>query len=149
MISEMAPTVKKAEGDPVAQLQQRGYRLTPQRMMVLEAMRNSDGHTSAEEICARVRASYPYANISTIYRTLELLKKLDLVTETDVGEGKARYHYVDKSRHHHLICQKCGLVIDTADSDMASLVDMLRRKYGFHADLKHLAIFGRCGKCAR
>jgi Fur family ferric uptake transcriptional regulator len=115
--------------------------------MVLEAVRESDGHISADEILARVHAKYPYANISTIYRTLELLKRLRLVTETDLGEGRVRYHYAENGRHHHLICQRCGAVADMADSDMSPLEDMLHRKYGFRADLRHLAIFGRCRQC--
>lgn len=133
--------------DPAALLQQQGYRLTPQRMMVLDAVRDSDAHISAEEVFARVHARYPYANISTVYRTLELLKKLHLVTETDLGEGRVRYHYADKSQHHHLICQQCGATLDMADSDMAPLEEKLRDKYGFRADLRHLAIFGRCCRC--
>ena len=64
-----------------------GYRLTPQRMMVLSAIENSDDHISAEEIYAQVVAKYSHVNISTVYRTLELLKRLGLVTETDVGGG--------------------------------------------------------------
>ena len=142
------PQGKKApKRDPVALLQQRGYRLTPQRLMVLEAIRESDGHVSADEILSRIHASYPYANVSTIYRTLELLKKLHLVTETDLGEGRVRYHYADKGRHHHLICQKCGATTDMADSDMSPLEELLRQKYDFRADLRHLAIFGLCLWC--
>ena len=115
--------------------------------MVLEAVRESDVHISVDEIFSKVHAKYPYANISTIYRTLELLKKLRLVTETDLGEGRVRYHYAEKGHHHHLICQKCGAITDVADSDMSPLEDLLRRKYGFRADLRHLAIFGRCRQC--
>ncbi len=134
--------------DPIAVLQEQGYRLTPQRMMVVEAVRDCAGHATADDICTRVKSKYPYANISTIYRTLELLNKLGLVTETDLGGGRLSYHFADHGRHHHLICQKCGLTIDTADSDLSPLVEQLRKKYGFRADLRHLAIFGHCSECA-
>ena len=74
-------------------------------MMILSAIENSDDHISAEEIHAQTVAKYPHVNISTIYRTLELLKRLGLVTETNFGEGLVRYHPQDKGHHHHLVCQ--------------------------------------------
>jgi Fur family ferric uptake transcriptional regulator len=70
-------------------LQQIGYRLTPQRMMILEAIADSSGHISAEEILERVRATYPYLDISTVYRTLDLLKTLHLVSETDMARPRS------------------------------------------------------------
>ena len=118
-------------------------------MMVLAAIEASDNHISAEEIYAQVHAKYPRINISTVYRTLELLKGLGLVTETDLGEGRLRYHLADKGHHHHLVCQKCGAVFELDESLLASVKDSLLQKYGFVADLRHLAIFGRCGNCQR
>lgn len=136
-------------GEIVKKLTDKGYRLTPQRLMIVSAIENSDGHISAEEIYAQVAAKYPQVNISTVYRTLELLKQLGLVIETDFGEGRVRYHPADKGHHHHLVCTGCGAVIDLDESLLSSLQGMLLRKYKFSADLKHLAIFGRCNKCSR
>lgn len=124
-----------------------GYRMTPQRIMILEAVQNANDHISAEEIYSRVRAIYPHLNISTVYRTLELLKNLQLVTETDLGEGKVRYHSADKGHHHHLVCQKCGSVLDLNESVFTELKNTLARNYNFTADLRHLAIFGKCANC--
>lgn len=132
-----------------SRLAELGYRMTPQRMMVLSAIQNSDNHISAEEIYAQVVAKYPHVNISTIYRTLELLKRLGLVTETDLGEGRVRYHPADKGHHHHLVCQECGAIIDLKESALASLKDTLLHEYQFIADLRHLGIFGRCVKCRK
>jgi len=115
--------------------------------MVLSAIEKSDNHISAEEIYARVVAKYPHVNISTVYRTLELLKRLGLVTETDLGGGRVRYHPAEKGHHHHLVCQKCGKIIDLDESVLSSLKSMLFREYKFSADLRHLAIFGRCANC--
>jgi Fur family ferric uptake transcriptional regulator len=134
-------------GDIVRKLSEKGYRLTPQRIMIVSAIEDSDGHISAEEIYAQVAAKYPHVNISTVYRTLELLKQLGLVTETDFGEGRVRYHPAGKGHHHHLVCTECGTVIDLDESLLSSLESMLLREYKFSADLKHLAIFGRCVKC--
>ncbi|HEY54922.1 MAG TPA: transcriptional repressor [Dehalococcoidia bacterium] len=134
-------------GDIVKKLAEQGYRLTPQRMMTISAIEKSDGHISAEEIYAQVITKYPQVNISTVYRTLELLKKLGLVTETDFGEGRVRYHPAGKGHHHHLVCQDCGAIIDLGEAVLAPLKNDLLREYGFSADLRHLAIFGRCVNC--
>lgn len=136
-------------GDIVNKLSEQGYRLTPQRMMILTAIEDSDDHISAEEIYAQVMAKYPHVNISTVYRTLELLKQLGLVTETDMGGGRSRYHPVGKGHHHHLVCQECGDIIDLDESLLSSLKSSLLREYKFIADLKHLAIFGRCARCSQ
>ncbi|MBM3165943.1 MAG: transcriptional repressor [Chloroflexi bacterium] len=131
----------------IMQLQQRGYRLTPQRMMVVDALHGGADHISAEEIHEQVRARYPYANISTVYRTLDLLKELGLVTEVALGDGRVRYHPAEKGHHHHLVCQKCGVVFDLPETAISDFGDVLSREYGFLADLRHLAIFGLCAEC--
>ena len=130
-------------------LSQQGYRLTPQRVMILEAIESSDHHISAEEIHVQIVARYPHVNISTVYRTLELLKRLGLVTETDLGEARVRYHPVEKGHHHHLVCRECGAVIDLDESLLTPLRSALLREYNFDADLKHLAILGRCVRCGK
>lgn len=132
-----------------SKLTELGYRLTPQRMMVLSAIERSDSHISAEEIYTQVVAKYPHVNISTIYRTLELLKRLGLVTETDLGGGRVRYHSAEKGHHHHLICQECGAIIDLEESVLSPLKKTLLREYKFIADLRHLGIFGLCVKCGK
>ena len=137
----------RQEGDLISQLSEQGYRLTPQRMMVMSAIANSEHHISAEEIYVQVVAKYPHVNISTVYRTLELLKRLNLVTETDLGGGRVRYHPADKGHHHHLVCQECGAIIDLDESVLSSLRSRLLQEYKFSADLRHLAIFGRCSNC--
>jgi Fur family ferric uptake transcriptional regulator len=133
----------------VSWLAELGYRLTPQRMLVLAAVENSDGHISAEEIYAQVVAKYPHVNISTVYRTLDLLKRLGLVTETDLGGGRVRYHPAAKGHHHHLICERCGMIIDLEESLLSPLKETLLREYQFNADLRHLGIFGLCRKCGQ
>ncbi len=128
-------------------LKQRGYRLTPQRVMVVEAVHNADKHISAEEIFVQVKARHPYANISTVYRTLDLMERLGLVIKTDFGEGYVRYHHMEKSNHHHLICEKCGTVIDLEGSALMPLQKGLLKGYNFKVDLRHLAISGLCASC--
>ena len=139
----------KQQGDIVSKLSEKGYRLTPQRIMILSAIENSDSHISAEEIYTQVLAKYPNVNISTVYRTLELLKRLGLVTETDLRGGRVRYHPAEKGHHHHLVCQECGTIIDLDESMLSDLKSALLREYKFSADLRHLAIFGRCTDCSK
>jgi Fur family ferric uptake transcriptional regulator len=128
-------------------LGQQGYRMTPQRLMIVAAIEDSNDHISAEEVYAKVLEKYPNVNISTVYRTLELLEELGLVTKTDLGGGRVRYHPADKGHHHHLVCRDCGAIIDLDETALAGLKDTLLRDYGFIADLKHLGIWGRCVRC--
>ncbi len=130
-------------------LREKGYRLTPQRLIILSAIEASDEHISAEEIYAQVAARYPNVNISTVYRTLELLKKLGMVYEINLGEGRIRFHSEGSGHHHHLVCQQCGTVIDIDEATLSSLKDALRRDYGFQAELRHVGVFGICEKCQR
>jgi Fur family transcriptional regulator, ferric uptake regulator len=133
--------------DIAARLAQKGYRITPQRLMILEAIEGASGHVSADEIYRDIRKRYPSLNISTVYRTLELLKEMGMVTETDMGDGRVRFHSLGHEHHHHLVCSKCGKVVDLDESMLSPLTTMLADKYGFRADLKHLAIFGNCKGC--
>jgi Fur family ferric uptake transcriptional regulator len=139
----------KKDDSIISRLSEKGYRLTPQRMMVMSAIENSDHHISAEEIYAKVVAKYPHLNISTVYRTLELLHWLGLVTETDLGGGRVRYHPVDKGHHHHLVCQECGKVVDLDESVLGNLKTAIRRDYKFDPDIRHMAFFGRCVDCRK
>ena len=131
----------------VEALRQEGYRLTPQRMLILGIIDDSMGHISAEEIHQKVRERYPYVNISTIYRTLNLLKKLRLISETDLGEGYVRYELLERGRHHHLVCRRCGESFAFEHELLRPLQVRLLKKYGFAADVDHFAIFGLCQRC--
>ena len=133
--------------DMAATLREVGYRLTPQRMMILAAIYERDGHVTAEAIHERVTQQYPFVDISTVYRTLQLLKKLRLVTETDLGEGVVEYELRERGRHHHLVCRQCGKTAPLDHSYLKPLSDRLEEAYGFQADLEHFAIFGVCSRC--
>jgi len=130
-------------------LQSKGYRLTPQRIMVVDALHSAEQHISAEEIFELVRVKYPYANISTVYRTLELLKELGLAAEISIGDGIMRYHARENSRHHHLVCTSCGCLIDLPEHELEPLRDVLEKNHRFKADINHLAIFGLCSGCRK
>lgn len=128
-------------------LRERGYRVTPQRRLVSEAIHNADGHISAQEIYTQVRAKYPRVNICTVYRTLDLFEHLGLVTKTDLGQDRVLYHHAEKGHHHHLVCHECGAIIDLDEPVLRSIERVLLRDFNFRAELKHLAIFGLCSNC--
>ena len=129
------------------ELSHQGYRMTPQRLMIVSAIENSDNHISAEDIYAQVVAKYPNVNVSTVYRTLELLEQLGLVTKTEMGVGRIMYHPIEKGHHHHLVCRECGITIDLDDSALSPLRESLLRDYQFNAELRHMGILGLCAGC--
>lgn len=133
--------------DHVAALRARGERLTPQRLMVLGALRESHGHHTAEALYERVRADYPYVNLATIYRTLGWLKEQALVSETDLGGGQVEYEYLGDGRHHHMVCLQCGHTAEFGDEIVAPLAETLRERFGFSPRIDHLAVFGTCHNC--
>jgi Fur family ferric uptake transcriptional regulator len=130
------------------QLRVKGHRLTPQREMILEVICEIDGHLTAEQILARVRKRYPYINKSAVYRTLDLLSRLNLVNPTDFGQGCVEYEIHQHPHHHHLLCRNCHQTVQVDEHVFAPLEKALRTDYGFFADLDHFAIFGLCRKCS-
>ena len=106
-------------------LRDRGYRLTPQRNLIWEVLRDAGRHMTAEEVTAEVRSTLPDVNVSTVYRTLELLVSLDLVVETRL-EGSACYYEVSpEPTHHHFVCRKCGAVGHFGDELLAPVHEEL------------------------
>lgn len=130
-------------------LKDTGQRLTPQRIMILTAIRHAMGHITATEILEQVKESYPYVDISTVYRTLGVLKQTRLVSETDMGGGEYRYEWIDTLRHHHLVCRNCASVTLLDHRHLENFSAEIAEGYGFRADIDHFAIFGTCKECVR
>jgi Fur family ferric uptake transcriptional regulator len=130
-----------------AVLRSKGYRLTPQRELVLQAVKHLT-HGTPDEVLTEVQRTASGVNISTVYRTLELLEELGLVTHTHLGHGAPTYHAVsDDAGHLHLVCRDCGRVIETPVEVADSMVEVLSQRYGFETDVTHVALFGRCTDC--
>jgi Fur family ferric uptake transcriptional regulator len=137
------------EAQTVDALRESGHKMTPQRMMILTSLRHAKGHLTAADIYERVKAEYPYVDISTVYRTLSVLKDMRLISETHMGTGDAAFEWVGSVRHHHLICRKCGEVSELDHRYLAELGTRLAADVGFRADIDHFAIFGLCADCQR
>jgi Fur family transcriptional regulator, ferric uptake regulator len=133
----------------IRQLRERGFRLTPQREMILSVLHDIDGLATADEIYGRVHSISSSVDISTVYRTLDLLQGLDLVSCVDAGDDQRRYELLGvHGPHLHLVCQGCGQVI-AADLEVAqAFAERLNVEYGFQAALDHLSIPGLCPTCA-
>jgi Fur family ferric uptake transcriptional regulator len=123
-----------------------GYRVTPQRQLILEAVTRLE-HATPEEIYAEVRQTAVGLNLSTVYRTLELLEQIGLVTHTHLGHGAHRYHLAADAQHVHLVCSVCDAIIQLEPSAVAPLVAALDADYGFETDVRHLTVFGTCANC--
>jgi Fur family ferric uptake transcriptional regulator len=130
------------------ELRARGYRLTPQRQLVLTAV-GELGHATPEDVHAWVTDRASGVNISTVYRTLELLEGLGLVKHAHLSHGAPTYHAADAPEHIHLICHECGNVTEVDPAVVAPTLDVLEESRGFVADVGHLTIFGVCEDCRR
>jgi Fur family ferric uptake transcriptional regulator len=138
------PTSTRSLAD---RLRRVGQRITPQRLVILGALRPGE-HLAADEVFVRVEPLLPGVNRSTVYRTLELFRDLGLVSMTDLGGGARQFELID-DLHHHLICHRCGALLELDDDLVDPLRDGIRARYGFAPAIDHLAIFGFCSVCTR
>lgn len=128
-------------------LRERGIRMTPQRQLILDAIESLEGHVSADAVHTVVIRQFPQVNISTVYRTLDLLEDLELVRHTHFDDGIAQYHLAESAIHQHLICRGCGSERELDVDVLKPLGRQLLDQYGFEVDLAHFALIGRCEDC--
>ncbi len=128
-------------------MHERGFRVTPQRQLILDAICESGGHAAPDDIYARVREKSPVVNRATVYRNLEFLCEMRLVTSADMGRGRKVYEIACEAPHHHLVCQKCGAVAQIDHTLVRSFLAKIERAYQFKVEADHLALFGVCQKC--
>jgi Fur family ferric uptake transcriptional regulator len=126
-------------------LRESGYRLTPQRELILDAV-NRLGHATPDEVLAEVRTQSSAVNVSTVYRTLEVLEELGLVRHAHLTDRAPTYHSVGGHEHFHLKCRNCGRVVSVDPDVLQPLVDGLRADQDFVVDVGHLTVFGTCAK---
>ena len=128
-------------------LRDNGFRITPQRQLVLQAVEDLR-HGTPEEILAEVQHTASGVNLSTIYRTLEVLESVGLVTHAHIGHGAPTYHAVDEHVHIHLVCDQCKSVESVPAAVADAFSSDLRDTYRFETDISHVSIHGRCSACA-
>jgi Fe2+ or Zn2+ uptake regulation protein len=124
-----------------------GYRMTPQRQMVLDALCAADGHATPEQVYERVRGRAPAVNRATVYRALRFWQDLGIVTATSLPDGHLEYEIAGTRPHHHLVCEVCGADLEIADEAFAGLAAELQARHGFQVAATHLTLRGRCAAC--
>jgi Fur family transcriptional regulator, ferric uptake regulator len=128
-------------------LRESGHRLTPQRELVLAAVERL-GHATPDEVYAEVRTHSAAINLSTVYRTLELLDELGLIHHAHLSDRAPTYHSTAGHEHSHLVCRGCRKVISVERADMERALEPLAARHGFVPDYGHLTVFGTCADCA-
>jgi Fur family ferric uptake transcriptional regulator len=127
-------------------LKKKGFKLTPQRRLIVGIIHDAEGHLTAEHIIKNVQNRMPGVNKSTIYRTLDVLEEAGCVYKSE-AQDQIIYHHAEEGHHHHLICRNCGGSI-SCDEDLFSTVEkFLFEKYNFQVTFKHLVINGLCDRC--
>ena len=129
-----------------SRLRDSGYRLTPQRELILAAVAKL-GHATPDEVLAKVREQSSAVNVSTVYRTLEVLEQLGLIRHAHLSDRAPTYHSVTDHEHFHLVCRNCHRIISVDPDVLEPLSDRLIQDHRFVLDVGHLTIFGRCESC--
>ena len=136
------------ESETALSLREAGQKLTPQRMLILSAVRHHGKHVTAAGVLEEVRRAYPFIDASTVYRTLAAARELRLVSEAHMG-GETQFEWTGNNEpHHHLICRACNAISSLESSYVDGLATLLLEQEGFTADLAHFSIFGTCRECS-
>jgi Fur family ferric uptake transcriptional regulator len=124
-----------------------GKRMTAQREQILRAVETL-GHATPDEVLVEVHKHSTSINISTVYRTLEILEELGLVRHAHLSDRAPTYHSVGGHEHFHLVCRNCHRVISVDPDVLTPVVESLRAEHGFTPDVGHLTVFGTCKECS-
>ena len=128
------------------ELRSRGLRLTAQRQLVLDAVL-ALGHATPDQVHAQVAKTAAGVNITTVYRALELLEELGLITHAHLSHGAPTYHAVGEDQHVHLVCRACGAVAEVSPNLLLPVAETLLEERAFRVDIGHVALFGLCREC--
>jgi len=128
-------------------LRAEGRRITAQRSLLLEIIRKSHGHLDAGEIYRRARARDPRISLSTVYRNLNLLKDMGVITELHLDEEHHHYELREEAEHYHLICSNCDRVVEFDSSSMGALIEQTGAEMGFLIEHVHIDLVGLCQDC--
>jgi Fur family ferric uptake transcriptional regulator len=146
-IEATAPADFSSVDSVITYLRSQGNRITSSRRLLLESLFKADGHLSAESLTEMVQKTAPDVNLSTVYRNLDELEQLGVVTHSHLGHGPSSY-LLAAHAHAHFICADCGVMIEAPDDMFKGLARSAKTKLGFAIDPKHFAILGQCSDCA-
>ena len=130
-------------------IKQKGMKYTEQRAIILQILVNLDDHLNAEEIHSIIQQEHPDQNIgiATIYRTLNFLEEVELVTSLSFGKDGKKYESKEDEHHDHLICTKCGEIVEFLDEQIEQRQEKIALKNGFKITDHSMQIYGICQSC--
>jgi Fur family transcriptional regulator, ferric uptake regulator len=141
------PTVDDALEDILDRLRRDGGRVTASRRAVIDAMlARTSHHMTAADVVDAVRRDHPDFHESTVYRTLERLTELGVIARIQIGPGPAVFH-LSVGQHHHLVCDRCGVVVEAPADLLDAVAARLRREHGFILDPGGTPLHGLCASC--
>ncbi|GAB6072057.1 Fur family transcriptional regulator [Venenivibrio stagnispumantis] len=130
-------------------LSSKGFKITKQRKQILDFILKTKGHFEIEDIVYKMKKKNKNVSRATIYRTIGLLKELGFVEEVIKYDNKTIYEIAGKGHHDHLICIKCGKIIEFEDKNIEKLQNKICKKYNFKPIYHRLEIFGICEECQK
>ncbi len=128
-------------------LRDAGYRLTVQRQLILDAICGLGGHVTPEMVYTAVSATTPTINQATIYRTLQFLAQVGVLTVTQLRNGRSGYEIATDDAHHHLVCRNCQTSIELSQTAVSDLYAQVLKEHEFTIDMNHISFFGLCKQC--
>jgi Fur family ferric uptake transcriptional regulator len=129
-------------------LRERGLKSTSQRDDIARVFFAAEGHLSVEELYTAVRRVNPRVGYATVYRTLKLLKECGLAAERHFDDGQARYEAAEEAQHHdHIICERCGKIVEFASQELERLQERIGRFLGFVVGRHRMELYGICADC--
>jgi len=131
----------------IESLRKQGYRITPQREIIIQTLAHGDNHMTADDIYNQIQQRTKAINLATVYRTVDLLVNHGLATRFILGDGRVAYATTQHGEHIHLVCRHCGTIVKVDHQLIESLVAKIQTQQGFSADLSHITIFGLCEYC--
>ncbi len=130
-------------------VKQKGLKYTEQREIVLSILIHASDHLSAEDVYNKIKTQYPESNIgiATVYRALSFLEEIDLITSITFGTDGKKYESNSKSHHDHLICTKCGKIVEFVDAEIEKRQDRIAKENKFVITSHSMQLYGTCGDC--
>ena len=129
-------------------LKEKGLKLTRERRLILNEVYNTTSHFEADDLLVAFRNQGQHISRASIFRTLKLLTECGLIRKVLIEENRSCYEYIYGHQHHdHLICLKCGKIIEFRNSKIEKLQDSVCREFAFEPTDHSLKILGYCKKC--
>ena len=129
---------------------ERGLKSTRQRSLIIDTFFGSGGHLSVEQLWSKVRLNDARVSVATVYRTMKLLSECGLAEARNFGDGQTRYEAsVGKHHHDHLICTRCGQIVEFENDRIEALQDGIAKKHGFRVTSHKMELYGLCRACQR